>query len=262
MGIFGSILKAVPVIGNVIGAGQSKKAVKQANAATQAAIQQAQGTLNQQYQQSSDDLNPWVDTGHSANTALSGLLGLNGNDAQASAISEIQASPLYQSLYSNGLDTVLNNASATGGLRGGNAQRSLYSLGRDTLAQVIQQQLANYGGVSSLGLGAAGTRADLGGKNASALADLTVGSGRSNAGAINDTNTIDNRLFGSLRSTVQNLIPGLDGSGGGGISSFFGSGGGLDLGKLGSTFGLGGGKSSIFGAYDTPPYAPTQGLSF
>lgn len=73
----------------------------------------------------------------------------------SSAIDALKNSPLYQSLYHNGEQAILANASATGGLRGGNAETSLYNLGNNTLAQVYQQQLANLGSLSSLGENAA-----------------------------------------------------------------------------------------------------------
>lgn len=74
---------------------------------------------------------------------------------QQSAIDALKQSPMYQSLYHNGEQSVLANAAATGGLRGGNADRSLYNLGTDTLAQTIQQQFNNLGQLSGLGENAA-----------------------------------------------------------------------------------------------------------
>jgi hypothetical protein len=78
---------------------------------------------------------------------------LNGGAAggQQSAIDALKNGPLYQSLYHNGEQSILANAAATGGLRGGNTQRSLYNLGTDTLASVYQNQLDNLNRISVAG---------------------------------------------------------------------------------------------------------------
>lgn len=88
-----------------------------------------------------------------------GTAGANGQGTaatgQQSAIDALKQSPYYQSLYHNGEQATLANAAATGGLRGGNAERSLYNVGTDTLAQAFQQQFNNLGSLSSLGENAA-----------------------------------------------------------------------------------------------------------
>jgi hypothetical protein len=78
-----------------------------------------------------------------------------GAGAQQSAIDQLKQSPYYQSLYHNGEQATLANAAATGGLRGGNAERSLYNLGTDTLASAYQQQFNNLGSITGLGENAA-----------------------------------------------------------------------------------------------------------
>lgn len=89
---------------------------------------------------------------------------ISAQDAQANAIAGLEKSPLFSSLVRNGEESILANASATGGLRGGNTQTGLANFRSDTLAQVIQQQLAGYQGAISTGMGAQGalTGANLG----------------------------------------------------------------------------------------------------
>ena len=67
-------------------------------------------------------LRPYVDAGTSAVGQQRDILGLNGNDAQQSFINNLQSSPLFQSQVKQGEQSILANASATGGLRGGNTQ--------------------------------------------------------------------------------------------------------------------------------------------
>lgn len=246
MGLFsgiGKILKAAaPVIGTAIGGplggaigggvsallggSDNKNALNGANAATQLGLTNAENALNTQYGQTSANLTPWITGGQQAFGQEGNLLGLNGNGTQASSIAALQASPLFQSLYRQGQDTILNNASATGGLRGGNTQSSLANFGSDTLAQVIQSQLQNLAGVSQQGQSAAGQLGQFGAQNAGSIADLLVGSGKANAGTIlngqavnNNTNDQLTKLFGG--SGVQDQVSGLLqslGIGGGQIS--------------------------------------------
>lgn len=161
-----------------------------AHAATKAAgveagaIDQGIGAVQQQGQVAQQALAPFQKTGVSALGGESDLLGLNGGGPQQASIDALKASPLYQSLFHNGQEAVLANASATGGLRGGNVQHSLANFGTDTLAQVIQQHLQNLGGLSSQGLAAAGTQGELGQGNAGQLAALFGAKGAVQGGGI------------------------------------------------------------------------------
>ena len=102
---------------------------------------------------------------------------------QQGAIDALMGSPLYTSLIRNGEDALLANASATGGLRGGNAQGALANFRADTLAQVIQQQLANLGGIASGGQGAAGSLGQLGANAANQIGNSMTQKGQALAGA-------------------------------------------------------------------------------
>lgn len=129
--------------------------------------------------------------------------------SQTAAFDALKNSPVYQSLFHNGEQTVLADAAATGGLRGGNTQRSLYNLGTDTLSQVIQQQIANLSGLSSLGENAA---AKVG--NAQIAGGQVAGSGATSAANAN------NYLAKTITSGISNpqLLQAL-GLGSGGIST-------------------------------------------
>lgn len=81
---------------------------------------------------------------------------ISAQDAQANAIAGLEKSPLFTSLVRNGEEAILANASATGGMRGGNNIGDLAEFRGDTLAKVIQQQLAGYQGAISTGMGAQG----------------------------------------------------------------------------------------------------------
>jgi hypothetical protein len=79
------------------------------------------------------------------------LLGLNGGDRQRAAYAGIEASPAFQALVQQGENGILQNASATGGLRGGNTQGALAQFRPQMLAQLIEQQYSRLGGLTQLG---------------------------------------------------------------------------------------------------------------
>jgi hypothetical protein len=95
-----------------------------------------------------------------------------GMDAQQQAISQFEQSPMFQALARQGEEGILQNASATGGLRGGNVQGALGQSRPALLNQQIQQQLETLGGISRLGQNAAagvGTAGMETGRNVGAL---------------------------------------------------------------------------------------------
>jgi hypothetical protein len=76
---------------------------------------------------------------------LNNLTGANGNAAQQSAITGLQSNPLYTTSMDLGQQAILANASATGGLRGGNTIASLGYLPNQILSNVMQTQIGNLG---------------------------------------------------------------------------------------------------------------------
>jgi hypothetical protein len=163
MGLFGGLLQGLGgVLGAVVGASSNNKAIKNATKAQVEGINKAIDEQKYEYDTSRSDFMPWMDFGKTALGPLGDLLGLNGSDAAQKAIDALKASPLFTSLFNTGQEAVLQDASATGGVRGGNTQGALYELGSNTLAQVIQQQIANLFGASAQGQGATGSVANIG----------------------------------------------------------------------------------------------------
>lgn len=177
----------------------SSGASKAANAQTTsdaAAIAEQQREFNTIQQ----NFAPYLQAGTGAMGGISGLLGLNGSAAQQSAISALQQSPMYQSLYRNGNEAILQDAAATGGLRGGNTQRSLADFGSDLLSTVIQQQLSNLGGLAGLGEGATNSVAGFGQNAANNISSLDVAGGNAQAsGALAQS--------GIFSGMMSNILP-------------------------------------------------------
>jgi hypothetical protein len=135
-----------------------------------------------------------------------------GMDAQQQAISQFEQSPMFQALARQGEEGILQNASATGGLRGGNVQGALGQFRPALLNQQIQQQIGTLQGLASLGQNAAagvGTAGMETGRNVGALLQDT-GQARG-YGALGSSAA----LSGGLSSLGGILGSALGGSGGG-----------------------------------------------
>jgi hypothetical protein len=101
-------------------------------------------------------LAPYEQAGQQAFGQQQSLIGLQGPEAQQQAIEALQSSPQFQSLIQQGENAMLQNASATGGLRGGNLQGALAQFRPQLLNQLINQQYGRLGGIAGAGLGVTG----------------------------------------------------------------------------------------------------------
>lgn len=142
---------AATVVTGAISADSSRKASNAQKNAANAGINQQ----NLQFEAVQKLLAPYVTAGTGALSAQQDLIGTNGRDAQGRAIAELQGSPQFTSLLKAGNDNILANASATGGLRGGNTQAALAQFSPQLLNQIIDQQYSRLGGLTSLGQNAA-----------------------------------------------------------------------------------------------------------
>ena len=96
---------------------------------------------------------PYQQAGQTAFEQQQALAGLRGPEAQQAAISQIESSPFLQSQMEQGERALLQRASATGGLRGGNIQAALAQFRPQMLQQAIEQQYGRLGGFAGTGLG-------------------------------------------------------------------------------------------------------------
>lgn len=90
------------------------------------------------------------------------LAGLDGPEAYQAAIAKVEGSPEFAAMMQQGENALLQNASATGGLRGGNTQEALMQMRPQMLSQLIEQQYGRLGGLAGAGQQAAGGIAQLG----------------------------------------------------------------------------------------------------
>lgn len=194
---------AVPLAGSLLSGIFGGKGAKAATKAQTQALQQAMAQQQAQFQQTRADNLPFLEGGQKGFASILDLLGVNGTDPQGAAIASLKASPGFTSLYNTGADTILQNAAATGGLRGGNTQNSLANFGSGLLASTIERQLANLGGIANIGAGTAGNLGSLGQSNANSISSLLEAQGNAKAGGSLMQGAIMGRTFNDIAGQIQ-----------------------------------------------------------
>jgi hypothetical protein len=128
-------------------------------------------------------LQPYVAAGGPALQAQMAALGLSGPEAQQEYVAQQEQSPAFQALARQQEEALLQNASATGGLRGGNVQGALAQFRPALLNQFLEQQYGRLGGMTSLGQQSAAGVGTAGMQSAGSIADLLAQGGAARAGA-------------------------------------------------------------------------------
>jgi hypothetical protein len=206
----------------LIAAEQQRKSASKASSAQQ---QAAQGGIDEQRRQFDEMrrlLEPYTQAGLPALKQQQALLGLEGPEAQQAAINAIQNQPGFQAMIQQGENAMLQNASATGGLRGGNLQGAMAQFRPQMLSQAIQDQYNRLGGMTSLGQRSAAGVGAAGMETGRDIAGLLGQMGAARAGGIMAQGAAQQRMIGALMQ---------------GLGGMYGSGGGLqDFGSGSSGF--------------------------
>jgi hypothetical protein len=212
---------AVAVAGSAYSASQSGKAADKA-AETQAESSEA-GIAEQrrQFDKITELLSPYVSAGTGAIGQQQAILGLQGAGAQQKAISGIEQSPYFKSVFQQGENAILQNASATGGLRGGNTQGALAQFRPALLNQLIQQQYSNLGGLTNVGQASAAQQAVAAGNTGANISNLLGQQGAAVAGGQLAQGAAQSQLAGNLVGIAGGLY-GAYGGGGGGYKGAYG----------------------------------------
>jgi hypothetical protein len=163
------------------------------------------GQANDKLAQFAQMMQPYINGGNGALTAQQNLLGINGNDAQTAAINGIKTSGQYDALNAQGQDAILQNASATGGLRGGNVQGALAQFAPALLNQMIQQQYANLGGLTSMGANAANSVGNAGINTGNAILGAASNAGNTIANLGSNASSNENALNLGTMQQLNNL---------------------------------------------------------
>jgi hypothetical protein len=177
-----------PITGLIVGGTQLVGGLMQADAAGEAAGVQAAASeagiaeQRRQFDMVRELLKPYVEAGAPALAAQQAMLGLGTPEAEAAQIAAAERSPTFQAMLRTGEEALLQRASATGGLRGGNVQAALAQFRPQLLAQELEQRYSRLGGLTSLGQQSAAGVGTAGMETGSAIARLQAERGAALAG--------------------------------------------------------------------------------
>lgn len=190
------------LIGSLTGANQQAKAAQQAANLQSQDYQAGIDEAKRQFDVTQQNLAPFLQGGQKAVGSLGDLLGLNGNDAQSAAISGLMQSGQFGALAKQGETAILQNASATGGLRGGNTQAALAQFRPNLLSQLISDQMSRLGGLASLGAGTGSSLGQMGQNNTAQIAGLLGQQGAAQAGGVLAKGSVARTGIGDLFSIL------------------------------------------------------------
>lgn len=210
----------------VAGVASVASAANQSNAAARAARAQVQGAeagiaeQRRQFDLAQQVLAPYVSAGTEALTGLRPyveagpealaqqriLAGLEGPEKQRAAIEALAANPEFQALTRQGEEALLQRASATGGLRGGNIQGALAQYRPQMLQQYITDQYARLGGLTALGQTTSQNIAQLGQASATGQAAGALQTGANIANLYGDIGAARAGKFLGQGQAMGNII--------------------------------------------------------
>jgi len=170
------------VVGGVMSSSAQSDAAQSAADAQMNSTNASIAAQQQQFAAMKELLKPYADAGVGSLKNQQDMLGLNGNDAQAAALKSLQNSSQFAALFQQGENAILQNASATGGLRGGNTQAALAQFRPNLLAQMINDQYSRLGGITSIGQNAAAMSGNAGMQSATNISTLLQQGGAAQAG--------------------------------------------------------------------------------
>lgn len=149
---------------------------------------------------------PYVSAGESGLSGQLALLGFGGPDAEQAAIERIQKSPTFSALSKAGEEGILSNASATGGLRGGNVQSALSQFRPGLLASLIDSQYNKFAGLSSIGQSSAAGVGAAGQTSANNITELLQRMGSSQAAQAIANGRITGNQYGDINSAFNQFM--------------------------------------------------------
>lgn len=198
----GAAVAGAALVGGVASSSAQKSAANKASKAQQASAEAGIAEQQRQFDAIQELLKPYVLAGTGALTGQQNLIGLNGENAQAMAIQSLQQSPQFTSLLQQGENSILQNASATGGLRGGNAQAALAQFSPALLARTINDQYSKLSGITSLGQNAAAGVGNAGMATGNNITNLLGQVGSAQAGNALAAGNAQANAWGSLSGGI------------------------------------------------------------
>jgi hypothetical protein len=182
-----------PVTGLIAGGatligGSMQASAAESAAGTAAGAQERSAQLGIEEQRRQFDairqlLEPYVAAGTPALEAQQAMLGFGGRAAEQAQIDAVQRSPMFQERVRQGEEALLQRASATGGLRGGNVQAALAQFRPALLAEELETRFGRLGGMVGLGQRSAVGVGEAGLQTGRDVSGLLATQGAASAGA-------------------------------------------------------------------------------
>jgi len=254
----GSIAKAIGgVVGDITGSSAQASAGKRAGKIQAKAAQAGIEEQRRQFDALIQLMSPYVAAGAPALEQQMAMAGLRGPEAERQAIEAIAASPQLEALARQGEEAILQRASATGGLRGGNVQAALGQFRPQLLQQLIEQRYSQLGGFTDIGRTSALSQGEAGMLTGTNVANLLLGKGAAMAGGKIAAGQAQSMAFNDLMRIGAAIASGGASEGLANIKSFFGGGtpatggGSINTGLIRQSFNTGFASSPLgqFGSF-------------
>ena len=218
-----AVTSAVSVGGSLIKGSAAKKAAAAQERASMAGIEEQRaatemvvGEQRAAREELRKLLEPYVSAGGPALQAQMAALGLAGPESQEAFVAQQEQSPIFQALARQGEEAMLQQASATGGLRGGNLQGALAQFRPALLNQFLTQQYERLGGMTNLGQRSAAGVGAAGQEAAGAIGQARMGSAANignllgQAGAAQaGSAAAQGQMWGNILGTGGGILKGL-----------------------------------------------------
>jgi hypothetical protein len=200
------------VVGGVLSSNAQKSAAKSASRAQQQAADQSIAEQRRQFDAVQQLMAPYVQSGTTALSRYNALTGLSGQEAQQSMIQQISSGAEYGALVRAGEEGILQSASATGGLRGGNTQSALAKFRPEILSSLIRDEYSRLGNMASMGQNAAAGLGNAGMQTGQNISNQYGQIGQAQAGAALARGQATANMWGNIAGSVG-LAAGLGGFG-------------------------------------------------
>lgn len=169
-------------IGNLTGANDAAQAAQQAAATQSGAADAGIAESRRQFDKIVSMMSPFVNAGTKALASQQALIGQGTPEDQAAAYAALENSPEMAAMMQSGENALLQNAGATGGLRGGNIQQALSKFRPEMLSRMIDNQYSRLGGITRTGQAAAAGQGSAGMATGTNIANLLQQQGAAQAG--------------------------------------------------------------------------------
>jgi len=186
------------IIGDITGAKSAGQAAERGAATQAAAAEKGIEEQRRQFDKLVELMAPYIQAGTGALDQQQALIGLGGPEAERAAIERITGGETFKALTAQGEEALLQKASATGGLRGGNIQAALSRFRPSLLNSLIEQQYGRLGGLTQLGQSSATGQAGSGLTSASNISNLLANKAAATAGGQVAGGSVGRQMFSDV----------------------------------------------------------------